>query len=460
MSFMTRWLRFLVPAAIAASVVSSAALADIYVHLKDGKTIIVPVDRDDVQSIEILPKGATPSSEPAAGQLPSGEPPASAPKARAAGPALPEGGQVREGSIHAPHTYRVGPDQEYKRPSDLAKIARDGDTIEIEAGTYTNDWAIWYQNNLTFKGVGGRPHIQSTREIDNEKGIWIINGDNVTLENLEFSGARVDDTNGAGIRAQGGKLTIRDCYFHDNQFGVLSDNKGRGDITIENSEFYHQIRDGTYAHNIYIGHAARFRLTGSYIHGAVGGHQVKARAEHTYIAYNRIMDGTDGTGSYGIDLPNCGEAYIIGNVIQQGRKSENYTGIAYGAEGCPEAATQAAYIVNNTFVNDAPLGTFVTNHTNTALLLRNNLIVGIARLAAGPVTDDNNLLEVRQSFADRDKFDFHLTKDSAGIDKGVPAGKVENGLSLVPELQYQDPIGTVKRPVVGKLDIGAFEYTP
>ena len=50
---MKRWFRFLLPAAVALAA-SSPALADIYVHLKDGKIIILPVDRDQLDYIEII----------------------------------------------------------------------------------------------------------------------------------------------------------------------------------------------------------------------------------------------------------------------------------------------------------------------------------------------------------------------------------------------------------------------
>ena len=486
---MKRWFRFLLPAAVALAA-SSPALADIYVHLKDGKIIILPVDRDQLDYIEIIqshgqgtdagkedrrkqgerlqiqeetsqdtdtsalapsnPSGGAEGAARAVVRLPD------APKA-----SLPDGGAFRGPKPRKPQIFVVGPDQKFKRPSDLEKIAGDGDTIEIEAGTYNNDYAEWEQSNLTLKGIGkGHAHLASTGEIPNGKAIWIMKGDNVTVENIEFSGAKVDDRNGAGIRFEGGKLTIRHSYFHDNEFGILSDNRGRADITIENSEFFHQTREDTYAHNIYIGVSKKFRLTGSYIHGADGGHQVKSRAYENYIAYNRIEDGKDGNGSYAIDLSNCGESYVIGNVIQQGRNSENYTGIAYGAEGCDNGEPQDAYIVNNTFVNEAIAGTFVTNHVMTPMLLRNNLIVGITRLSEGPVKDDDNLLEFRGSFVNRAKLDFHLAKGDGAIDKGIAPGKAPNGMSLMPEFQYKDPLLTEPRHIVGKIDIGAYEYQP
>ncbi len=44
------------------------------------------------------------------------------------------------------------------------------------------------------------------------------------IKNIEFENAMVtndDGANGAGIRMQGTNLTLLNCYFHDNQEGLL-----------------------------------------------------------------------------------------------------------------------------------------------------------------------------------------------------------------------------------------------
>jgi hypothetical protein len=104
------------------------------------------------------------------------------------------------GAAHSPTTLRVGPERTLKLPSEAARLARAGDTVEIDAGLYLNDYAQWNQANLTIRGMGGMAHLQSTELIPNGKAIWIVSGDNTLIENVEFSGARVADTNGAGIR--------------------------------------------------------------------------------------------------------------------------------------------------------------------------------------------------------------------------------------------------------------------
>ena len=131
--------------------------------------------------------------------------------------------------IHA-EVLLVGPDRLYKRPSEAASSAKDGDTIEIDAGVYSGDVAIWRQHNLIIRGVGGRANIKANGRAAEEKGIWVIKGDKTTVENIEFSGARVPDRNGAGIRQEGSGLTIRNCYFHHNENGILG---GAGNIRIE-----------------------------------------------------------------------------------------------------------------------------------------------------------------------------------------------------------------------------------
>ncbi len=56
------------------------------------------------------------------------------------------------------------------------------------------------------------------------KGIFVIKGGNVTIENLGFFGARVRDRNGAGIRLERGRLKVVRCVFEGNENGILTSN--------------------------------------------------------------------------------------------------------------------------------------------------------------------------------------------------------------------------------------------
>ena len=76
----------------------------------------------------------------------------------------------------------------------------------------------------------------STGLIPNGKAIFITNG-NITIDNFSFSGARVINRNGAGIRYEHGNLVLNNCYFHNNENGLLSAPDVIGSIKINRSEF-------------------------------------------------------------------------------------------------------------------------------------------------------------------------------------------------------------------------------
>src|SRR5450432_1944974 len=146
---------------------------------------------------------------------------------------------VALGVLHAPSvraaTRAVGPGKTYAKPCAAIAAAQDGDLIEIDAGTYAGDVCAIARSGLTLRGVGGRAHLDAAGAAYGGKGTWVIQGANTTVENLELSGAKVPDMNGAGIRQEGAGLVVRNCYFHDNEDGILSG--GGGDIVIEGSEF-------------------------------------------------------------------------------------------------------------------------------------------------------------------------------------------------------------------------------
>src|SRR4051794_30674887 len=89
-------------------------------------------------------------------------------------------------------TLEVGTGKTYAKPCDAIAAAAAGDTIAISPGTYTDSCAVT-KANLTIKGVGGRPKIDlsGTDHPANYKGIYVIDADDVTLENLELTGANI-----------------------------------------------------------------------------------------------------------------------------------------------------------------------------------------------------------------------------------------------------------------------------
>ncbi|NQX89299.1 MAG: right-handed parallel beta-helix repeat-containing protein [Halioglobus sp.] len=349
---------------------------------------------------------------------------------------------------------RVGPERALKTPSQAAIVARDGDSIEIDAGVYVNDFTAWPQSNLILRGVGGMAHLQATRLIPNGKAIWIIQGHNTVVENIEFSGARVVDTNGAGIRHEGGDLTLRNTFFHHNEFSILSGSNAAAQIDVLRSRFWHQRRGTRWSHGIYIGAAARLTLMGNHFLDTDRGHHIKTRAEENYILYNRIEDADDSTASRAIDLPNCGLSYVVGNELHQAASAHNLNIIGYGMEGCAQRSNRhkRLYVAHNTLINNAHGGTFVWTRSGGDALVMNNLLYGPGAVLRGAGEQFNNL---RQARGGQWQQRWHLPPDSPAINAATAMPPAQP--SMVPTREFLPPIGTIERRLLGPLDIGSRE---
>ncbi len=344
---------------------AASAVADVKVTT-DQQTIIV---KGNLKSIEIVqPKGAAQKRRAAALKQYFSK---SAPP-RPAGPA----------------TLQVGPNAPYKMPSDAAKVAVNGDTIEIAAGIY-EDCAVWKADNLTIRGVSGRAHL---RDVTCQgKAIFVISGRNTTIENIKFSGMFVGDKNGAGIRHQGSGLTIRNSYFHDGEQGILGGGQKPGDtVLIEDSEFARLGRAGR-AHGVYIGKSDRLTIVRSYFHGCRDeGHCIKSRAKESFISCN-VIASLEGNSSYELDFPNGGLVVVRDNIIEQGSESVNYVIVAYAMEARQHSARnpEMTFIFEgNTVTNDHPRGKLfnILRLENTKTISKNNRYIGVAK----PIFGEND----------------------------------------------------------------------
>ena len=274
---------------------------------------------------------------------------------------------------------RVGPGQRFARPCQAIARAHAGDTIQIDARgnhSYRGDVCAWSTSRLTIVGVHGRAHIDAAGANSEGKAIWVIAGDDTTIQNVELSGARVPDQNGAGIRLQGAGLTVEHSVFDHNQEGILAGDNPASNIVIDSSVFADNGAGDGFSHNLYINHVRSFTLRDSYSTAAHVGHLVKSRAARNYILYDRLT-GERGTDSYELDLPNGGLSYVIGTVLQQGPGSQNPNMLAYGEEGSLNPDSHL-YAVNDTFVNDLRLGAamLIGSEVRAPVLAQNDISTG------------------------------------------------------------------------------------
>src|SRR4051794_8049050 len=288
----------------------------------------------------------------------------------------------------------VGPGQQYSAITDAVANAQNGDIIEVQAGAYPNQY-ISIRKNITLQGIGGRVEIVSTGLIPNGKAIFVTNGD-ITIENFTFSGARVANRNGAGIKEESGNLVLDNCGFFNNEMGVLTGNSGLGSITVNNSEFAYNGVDSAYSpsigHNLYVGRIESLTVNRSYFHEAKVGHEIKSRAFDTTIINPRIYD-LSGTASYSIDLPNGGNAVIQDNVIEQGPFSQNPIIITFGEEGNLNPSKNLL-VSGNIILNDkwSLFSLAVRNMTATTVQITGNKFFGLSsrQIARGPNAQISN----------------------------------------------------------------------
>lgn len=271
---------------------------------------------------------------------------------------------------------RVGPGQTYAVPSQAAAAAGNGAVVLISAGDYSGDVASWPQDNLTLCGAGGRARLFADGRHAAGKGIWVISGSNVTVDSVEFHGARVPHRNGAGIRAEGQGLRIVNAGFFDNENGILGPNAGT--LEVSRSEFARNgVGEPGRTHSLYAGTADAVTVSASFFHAAVIGHQLKSRARATRVSHSHFMDGPDGTASYQIDVPNGGIVELRGNLLQKGPRADNPVAVSFGAEGLASGIPHTLTLVHNTLASTYEGGSFLSVPAGVeAVQLQGNVFAG------------------------------------------------------------------------------------
>ncbi len=302
------------------------------------------------------------------------------------------------------HVLKVGAGETYSTIGAAVAASQSGDTILIDAGTYTAD-DVLITNDLTIEGVGGAvdvvaPPAGTNPKVNVGKGLFTVGNDvsapNVTIEGLSFSGAMSAQFNGAGIRYQSGNLTLDNDTFANNQDGILATPfvDGTGNIIVQGSTFDHNGAGDGQSHNIYIGYLNSFTMTDSVSEDANVGHEVKSRALSNTIENNQIIDGPTGTASYSIDLPNGGNDIIQGNTIEKGPDASS--GVIIHVGGPMLMAPQdTVTITDNTVINDYGVAaTFLYNQMQTPVTASGNTLEGFTSTneikGYGTVSDSKN----------------------------------------------------------------------
>jgi hypothetical protein len=249
----------------------------------------------------------------------------------------------------------VGPGRTYTTISQAARAAQDGDTVEVQAGIYRGDVAVWTQRDLVIRAVGGRVQLIANGAYVERKGIWVVRGGPIRVEGFDFSGARVPDRNGAGIRFESGQLQIVDCRFYDNENGILTGADPNAELSIERSLFKSNGAGDGFTHNLYVGRIGKLTMTDSTSTDARVGHLLKSRAAINEIHRNQLLNSDAGSASYELEFASGGVAHVSDNVIRQGAATQNPVMVSYGAEGYVWPRNELT-MEGNTLIDDKPSG--------------------------------------------------------------------------------------------------------
>lgn len=369
--------------------------------------------------------------------------------------------------------WQVGPTRTYSSPAAVSNLMADGDTLSIDAALYPNHPQVYFgKNNLLIRGIDGRPRLEAGPALANNsngKALFVIGGNGVTVESIEFALAAVPDHNGAGIRQEGCDLMVRNCFFIGNEMGILGGNYTNCTVILEHNQFYNNGSPANpgYQHNVYINKidSLIFRYNLS-LNAIAEGHELKSRARHNFILYNHLANRTT-VDSRTIDLPNGGTAVLVGNIIEQGPSSANSNLVGYGMEGLNNPAPHQLWMAYNTFINKKNTGNFVQVGAGTEqVFLKNNLLAGANTsgiIQGSPLVLDtsHNLASTSLSlfgFLNAATYDYHLSPLAPGIDQGIWLNESIEGQPLQPAFQYSDTAQWSPRPTAGLPDLGAFEY--
>jgi len=335
---------------------------------------------------------------------------------------------------------RVGPGRPLRTLTEAARQARPGSLVEVDAGDYRGDTAVWLHDNLVVRAVGGRVRLLAEGNVAEGKAIWVIRAHGMVVEGFDFEGAAASGRNGAGIRFERGSLRVQDCRFIGNEMGLLTSNDENSMLEVLNCEFAHNRRPDGHNHQLYVGSIRSLRVVGSYFHHAYIGHLLKSRAATSRILYNRLTDESGGEGSYEMDFSNGGIVHAIGNLVEQGPATQNQHMIAFGMEGY-RWPRNALCLAHNTLVDRLPAnGKFLRVQPGADhVLVVNNLLVAGGPLEPVAASDyRNNLRASLADFAQTDPYDFRLRSGSRLVGRADDPGEAE-GMSLRPGYAYVHP---------------------
>lgn len=341
--------------------------------------------------------------------------------------------------------------------------------------------------------IDGNGALQVQADHSKQYGRWLIKvGDKVSanyiiLKNLHLKSA--NNTNGyrfkgrmAGYQDNAGGVFIKrgknikiiNCVIRSCGNGVISGympdvNNVLIDSCIVYDNGNHKNPGSAYEHNIYMGSGLTV-IQFSKIFTPRSGHCLKDRSRKTIIRYNwieggqnRQLDFVDHQGYRGAN------AVVYGNVIIQGKRQQSRNMIHWGGDQ-NISRTGVLYLFNNTIVGRSSWTQFVvTRYPDCSIQMKNNIFKGMGTLWNGvggligshnwfsssiqmPGSYNLGIKSVSPGFLSEPANPYLLGPGSPAVDMGD--FKIPVKVRFMPKPNA----GRWKRPLIGNIDIGAYEY--
>lgn len=268
-------------------------------------------------------------------------------------------------------TLTVGRNGQYATIAAAVAAARNGDTVSVAAGTYTDDVAV-IRTTISLVASGGIVVMHGKATLPSGGALLTV-ASTATVDGFVFTGAHATDGSAAGLLHTAGALTVRNSLFTGNQNGLLSTATGTASLTVTGSEFTGNGNGGGFSGNIAVGALQSLSISGSYVHGALGGDEVKSLAHTTAVTNTRIEDLAAAAATL-LSLPNGGNVTVKDSVLQHGANSTAATAIRFG--GGTAYANSSLTLSGNTAVTDKQGGLLVQNTTTATASINANVLYG------------------------------------------------------------------------------------
>ncbi len=307
------------------------------------------------------------------------------------------------------------------------------------------------------------------------KALELRNANNTNF--FYLNGTRIQyAANGAGVYVQKGRnVVIMECIIHSCCMGVQTAYYPNVDNFLLSKNIIYNNGDFTrthWGHNVYLGSRKSIVEFNRFGELYSDGNNIKDRSEVIVIRYNWIEGGM----SRQIDLVETrkyptANAYVYGNVIISGEKTKNPKMVLFGGDTGEHSSRKGTlYFFNNTVhFKKMGLHAFIwVNRPDCKAILMNNLFLGGKNIwsGTGRVTGMNNMIE-HGSVSTGLTSSFFGSYDQIWSKGNIPYFPRPNslllnrGISTLPAKVQYIPMPMPekrRRPVLGALDIGAFEF--